>query len=91
MNSFPLTVTTKMYFSLTITRLCLDEKPLLLQQAVGFLLCPVLFPTSDLLADTNSALFRLFLIYSLFFFFLEEGGQAIAADLPKAHAVVLHM
>lgn len=90
MNSFPLTVTTKMYFSLTITRLCLDEKPLLLQQAVGFLLCPVLFPTSDLLADTNSALFRLFLIYSLFFF-LEEGGQAIAADLPKAHAVVLHM
>lgn len=62
-HSFPYH-TTKICFSLTITRFCLDEKSLFLQEAMGSLLSPVLFHTSHFLADTNSALKWLFLIYS---------------------------
>lgn len=52
-HSFPYH-TAKICCSLTITRFYLDKKSLVLQQAVGSLLSPVLFPTSQLLADNNS-------------------------------------
>lgn len=65
-HSFPYH-TAKICCSLTITRFYLDKKSLVLQQAVGSLLSPVLFPTSQLLADNNSVLKWLLLIYSPFF------------------------